>query len=43
MISSYYGFWDYWNLYHKVTFDGINKLILINDGETELDFQIDVY
>lgn len=43
MISSYYGFWDYWNLYHKVTFDGINKLIIINDEVTELDVQQDIY
>ena len=41
--STYYGHWDYWNLYHKVTFDGVNKYILINEGETSLDFQIDVY
>jgi hypothetical protein len=27
----------------KVTFDGINKLIIVNDGETELDAQRDVY
>lgn len=27
----------------KVTFDGINKLILVNEGETTLDIQKDVY
>ena len=27
----------------KVTFEGINKLIIINDGETELDAQRDIY
>jgi hypothetical protein len=27
----------------KVTFDGPNKLILVNNGETELDFRTDVY
>jgi len=27
----------------KVTFDGINKLILVNEGETTLDIQTDVY
>lgn len=43
MLSLYYGFWNYWQLYHKVTFDGINKLILINDGETEIDIQKDIY
>jgi hypothetical protein len=39
----YYGWWEYWNLRHKVTFDGINKLILINEGETSLDVQTDLY
>jgi hypothetical protein len=43
MQGSYYAFWDYWNLYHKVTFDGVNRLILINDGETEIDVQVDIY
>lgn len=41
--STYYGFWDYWNLYHKVTFDGPNRLILVNYGETELDVGQDIY
>ena len=43
MHGLYYGFWDYWQLYHKVTFDGVNRLILINDGVTSLDVQIDIY
>lgn len=43
MVSLYYGYWDYWNLYHKVTFDGINKLILINEGVTDIDVQRDIY
>jgi hypothetical protein len=47
-----YGDWDFWELYNppnttygrqKVTFDGPNKLILVNAGETELDFRTDVY
>lgn len=42
-MASYYGFWNYWNLYHKVTFDGVNRLILINEGETDIDVQIDIY
>ena len=41
--STFYGGYDYWLLYHKVTFDGVNKLILVNPGETELDVQIDIY
>ena len=42
-LSFYYGYWDYWKLYHKVTFDGINKLIIVNDGVTTLDVQSEVY
>ncbi len=41
--STYYNFWNYWNLYHKVTFDGENKLIIVNYGVTELDVEIDIY
>jgi hypothetical protein len=39
----YYGHWDYWKLYHKVTFDGINKIIYVNPGETNIDVQVDLY
>ena len=42
-ITMFYGWWEYWNLRHKVTFDGINKLILINEGEVSLDVQQDLY
>ena len=42
-VSYYYGFWDEWSLYHKVTFDGDNKLILVNRGVTSLDIKVDVY
>lgn len=35
--------WDYWQLYHKVTFDGVNRLIIINEGVTSLDVQTDIY
>ena len=42
-----YGEWTYWdpNLVgpQKVTFDGPNKLILVNEGETSIDVQQDVY
>jgi len=34
---------DLWNLYHKVTFDGENKLIIINSEVTDLDIETDVY
>lgn len=42
-----YGEWTYWdpNLVgpQKVTFDGPNKLILVNEGEISIDVQADVY
>ena len=47
-----YGDWDFWELYNPsntdygnqaVTFDGPNKLILINYGITDLDFRTDIY
>lgn len=34
---------DHWQFYHKVTFDGPNKIILINEGVTEIDVQRDLY
>ena len=34
---------DLWNLYHKVTFDGPNRLIIINDGELDIDVKVDLY
>jgi len=43
MLAAYYGFWDYWALYHKVTFDGENKLIYINEGVSAIDVKIDLY
>lgn len=47
-----YGFWEFWDAYnpsagtygnHKVTFDGDNKLIIINPGETTLYVKNDIY
>lgn len=52
MLSLYFGDWTNWAAYdplngylgpQKVTFDGFNKLILVNFGETSLDFRTDVY
>jgi len=37
------GFWEEWINPHKVTFDGPNKLILINVGVTSLDVKQDIY
>lgn len=52
MLIFNYGEWAFWDAYdpangivgpQKVTFDGPNKLILVNYGETELDVQVDIY
>lgn len=43
MLTTLYSSWDLWQLYHKVTFDGYNKIIFVNPGVTELDIQKDVY
>jgi len=39
------GWYDYWDLtqFHKATFDGPNKLILINNGVTLIDIKIHLY
>lgn len=42
-LTFYYSHWDYWELRHKVTFDGVNKLIFINEGEVSIDVQADIY
>ena len=34
---------DYWNLYHKVTFDPLTRLISINAGVTDINVQRDIY
>lgn len=47
-----YGNWNYWSVYdpandlygnQKVVFDGINKIIFVSEGVTELDVGEDVY
>lgn len=43
MITTLFNNWDLWTLYHKVTFDGANRIIRVNDGVTELDIQKDVF
>ncbi len=42
-MSDWYYYQDHWQMYHKVTFDGPNKLILVNEGVTELDVRQDLY
>lgn len=51
MLALNFGDWVFWEEYdpprylgsQKVTFDGPNKLILVNHGELELDYRVDVY
>lgn len=51
MLALNYGDWVFWEAYNppnflgpqKVTFDGPNRLILVNAGELELNFREDVY
>ena len=42
-LTHFYNFYNLWELYHKVTFDGVNKLILINPGVTDISVQADLY
>jgi hypothetical protein len=43
MISTYYGAWDYWELYQKVTFDPELRLIYVNPDVAVLDIRTEVY
>jgi len=51
-VTFNYGNWEFWvdydpsNTYYgaqKVTFDGPNRIIYVNEGETELDVRRDIY
>ena len=35
--------WYLWTLYHKVTFDGANRIIYVNEGVTDLEIKSEVY
>lgn len=43
MLTTLFNNWDLWTNYHKVTFDGENRIIRVNDGVTELDIKTDIY
>lgn len=51
MLVFNYGFWEFWELYNpnvtfgeqKVSFDGINKLILVNEPVTQITVLNDIY
>jgi hypothetical protein len=43
-MSAIWACWaDIWNLYHKVTFDGENRLIIVNPNETTISVKRDIY
>ena len=42
-VAAHFNYWDLWTLYHKVTFDGENRIIRVNEGVTELDIKKDIY
>lgn len=43
MLLTAFNFWDDWQLYHKVTFDGPNKLIIVNNGVSDINVEQDLY
>lgn len=43
MLALGFGFFDLWELYQKVSFDPVQRLIFVNEGVTELDIRTDVY
>lgn len=43
MIINFNYDYSYWELRHKVTFDGVEKLIIVNDNVSELDIRTEVY
>lgn len=43
LLSMWGGDYEYWELFHKVTFDGPNKIIIVNEGVVSLDTEIDIY
>jgi hypothetical protein len=43
LLALHPNWWDDWELYHKVTFDGEARQIIINPGVTQLDFKNDIY
>lgn len=43
MLGTYEGHWQYWQNYHRVTFDGPNRLIVVNPGVSTLRVKQDLY
>lgn len=43
LLTLHPNWWEDWELYHKVTFDGENKLIIINPDVDTINIKQDVY
>lgn len=43
LLCMWPNWWDDWQQYHKVTFDGENKIIYINEGENQISVEVDIY
>lgn len=43
LLGLWTNYWDEWALYHKVTFDGENKIIIISPDITEINVKEDLY
>lgn len=43
MLALFYGQWDYWELRADVTFDLVDRLVIVNPNVTEIDVKIDIY
>lgn len=43
LLGLWTNFYEDWELQHVVTFDGINRLIIISDAATEISIKTDVY
>jgi hypothetical protein len=43
LLSLFANNWDIWQLYHKVTFDGVNKLMIINYDVSAVSVKNDIF
>lgn len=43
LLSLWTGFSEDWELQHRVTFDGINRLIIISDAATDISVKTNIY
>lgn len=43
MLLHWAAFGDQWSKNHKVTFDGVNRLIIVSEFVTEIDIKTDIY